>query len=206
MAVNANIYMYTTAILAVVVVMMGIVILSGLGSKGSVQSTTASSTPITTSQQTTSLQSTTVQTTAATTTAKSTISTATTTLTTTVPSNVTTTASQITGNERIAIANGSAYNISMSQGGESTVKFNLILVNGYYSYATTVAIANQSLLTSNGITLLLTNNTGNPPFTGTLYVFAAHNATLGKYNVVLTGQGNSYVTVKTATVHLTVTT
>lgn len=108
---------------------------------------------------------------------------------------------QSTGVEAITFSTNS---VTLVRGNATAVNFTVSKVSGYYNFATTVSVANQSITSSNNIITLLLNNTGNPPFMGTLHIFTAPNATVGTYTITLVGSGSS-AQVKAGTLLLNVT-
>ena len=103
-----------------------------------------------------------------------------------------------TGYESINFTNYSAHVPAGSKIGEA---FKLNLVNGSYSFATTISVGNQGALASNRIVTIIQNNTGNPPFSGTLYITPTSSAKSGQYYVSLIGSSYN-MTVLPATILL----
>lgn len=107
-----------------------------------------------------------------------------------------------TGTEAITL---STYSASVIRGNGVAITFFVNRTSGYYTYPTVLAIVDSSQFSSNNIQIIIpTNQTyGNAPFTGTLHIFAAHNATIGNFTIKLTG-ASSGVTVEPALLSLEV--
>lgn len=103
-----------------------------------------------------------------------------------------------TGSEAVHIATNS---LSESQGGSAVTGFNVTITSGYYSFSTTVSVENDYLLASNGITVILTNASGNPPFSGVMHIFTGQGIVPRTYNITLTGGGTN-VNIASATLSL----
>lgn len=106
-----------------------------------------------------------------------------------------------TGVENIAL---SRYNVSSQPGGNITVNYTLSLVSGYINYGTNLYIVNSIQLGSQNLTVLLSNNFGNPPLSGVLHVFLPHTySSPGVYNITLAGNSSGIV-VNPATLKITI--
>lgn len=79
------------------------------------------------------------------------------------------------------------YSTAVGQGGKVIIYFNLTQVSGYPQFATTVSVENSQELISNGITTVVTNAMGNPPFTGQLHLFVSNSTKTGIYYITLQG-------------------
>ncbi len=90
-----------------------------------------------------------------------------------------------TGVENITL---SKYSATLLPGGSVSTNYNLTLSNGYYTFGTNLYVVAEKQLSSNdNITVLLTENFGNPPTGGVMYIFLGATTEPGTYNITLAG-------------------
>lgn len=94
----------------------------------------------------------------------------------------------ISGYESVNFTN---YSARVPAGSKIAEGYTLNLVNGSYTFATTISVGNSGQLAADGIVTILDNNSGNPPFHGTLFIAPTAQAKTGQYFISLTGSGTN---------------
>ncbi len=79
--------------------------------------------------------------------------------------------------------------IGVGQGASGNVNYSVNLASGN-TWGTNLVVTNQAYLASQGITVTISNPSGDPTFSGYLTISAASNATLGPQKIVLQATGD----------------
>ncbi len=90
------------------------------------------------------------------------------------------------GTSTISLSNN---NITLIQGGNATLSFNVNLSTGN-TWGTTVVVQNSAQLSKDGISISISNAQGDPPYSGTLLITALPSAQKGKYQAVFGAIGD----------------
>lgn len=90
------------------------------------------------------------------------------------------------GTSSISVSPGAA---SITPGNSTTAGYTVSLASGG-TWGTTLGVANNNQLASQGITVSLSDASGDPPFSGTMSIKAASSAALGNYTIVLQATGD----------------
>ena len=90
------------------------------------------------------------------------------------------------GTSSISLANSS---VSLPPGGSAAVGYTVNLPSGN-TWGTTLNVVNAAQLSAQGITVVASNPSGNPPYSGRLTIPAAASAKAGSYSVVLNVTGD----------------
>ncbi len=90
------------------------------------------------------------------------------------------------GTSTISLSHSS---IAISAGSSASVNYSVELATGN-TWGTNLVVVNQNQLASQGISVSLSDPSGDPPFSGSLSVHAAASASAGTYSVVLAATGD----------------
>ena len=79
--------------------------------------------------------------------------------------------------------------VRIAPGNSTTVNFSVNLSSGN-TWGTTLVLANQRQLNSEGISIGISNDYADPPYSGTLTITTSSSASSGTYNAVLEATGD----------------
>ena len=96
----------------------------------------------------------------------------------------------------------SSYSVTVVQGSANTVTYNVSLNSGGV-WGSNINIANSSKLSSEGVSVLLSTGSGEPPFSGRATISASPSAALGTYTAAFNVTGDD-PSVNTAVLNITI--
>ena len=81
------------------------------------------------------------------------------------------------------------YNASIGSVGSISISYNISIASGSM-WGTNLNVVNGASLSANGIHVSITNNGGDPPFSGFIQIYA-NGAKPGKYSVLINATGDA---------------